>query len=87
MGADVKLTKKQRAKVVELLRSAADDCPWGGLNGMFRAEDVGASVCVVDAAWCARDLAADLRRLRKGVEPYRHVLLEAALRVEQGEWP
>lgn len=88
-----KLGKRQRAQVVELLRCAADtrvNCV--GLNGMFDgAAYVDANKPVVGAAW---DALLDVQvgnRPREVVgtvdERYRAELLEAALRVEFGEWP
>lgn len=87
------MTKKQRAQVVELLRCAADSRPDGiGLNGMFdTACWLDLSGDKQDAAWLAVN-AVPTRAATFCVvgfidEEYRRCLLEAALRVERGEWP
>lgn len=87
------MTKKQRAQVVELLRCAADSRVDGvGLNGMWDGANL---VCPTETveriAW---DAVMSLQRSSRprqvvGVvdEHYRHELLEAAQRVEEGSWP
>lgn len=83
------MTAKQRAQVCELLRCAADDHPMGfGLVGMFGVQQFGkepqrlAWQCLNSFEWPAQQWTGT------GIdEGYRHALLEAALRVERGEWP
>ena len=86
------MTKRQRAQVVELLRCAADEHRSGiGLNGMFGPD---AELKTQKAAWCAIDAVhkAGHRDVpvpsdARADENYRHVLLEAAARVEEGSYP
>lgn len=78
------MTKRERAQVVELLRCAAD------CQQSYRAPIAGAccdlygglQTNAFDLAHAAKDDVPDL-----GLEDYQTRLLEAALRVEQGEWP
>jgi hypothetical protein len=78
------MTRRERAQVVELLRCAADgDRP----NGIFPAmENIGAKYMPIGA-----DAVDSVSGINWGGysddEQYRAELLEAALRVEQGEWP
>jgi hypothetical protein len=86
------MTEREREQVVELLRCAADGSPDVGLNGMFGA--CGRfSAKTTDRGWDAllsvvenddRDFLAVVLPID---ERYREQLLEAALRVEQGELP
>jgi hypothetical protein len=77
----VKLTKKQRAEVVELLRCAADreygirtTSNWlyfRGLRISFQAEEA-----AMEAWWSVPSR-----------DDHRQACLEAAARVEEGSWP
>ena len=85
----MKMTKKQRAEVVELLRCGAD-CVDEGLTPLTyacRYLDMSDSVLssAVDAR-CAVSRALRTPRFLEGSE-YRYELLEAAQRVEDKEWP
>lgn len=87
------MSKRQRAQVVELLRCAADNSmrfQWSGLYST--AIELG-----LLTPW--RRLASGVVAWRKATQArqavhgegdwlgYGHELLEAALRVEQGDWP
>ena len=88
------MTKRERAQVVELLRCAADQCTADSVTAMSTAsEDLGYVSWdpVYSFAW-------DVRAAQVGTSPagmfsfvpaeiYRGELLEAAQRVEDGEWP
>ena len=96
------MTKKQRAQVVELLRCAADNRPVEhGLNGLFGASDgLCTETALHNEAWEAlfdvpeiltsaeilarHNSPSELIRID---EAYRHRLLEAAQRVEEGWTP
>lgn len=79
------LSKRQRAQVVELLRCAADvvlDTPLPISQAQYW----------LDAPDEIKDMAIAARYAITGDhcyddERYRAEILEAALRVEQGEWP
>jgi hypothetical protein len=92
----VKLTRKQREQVVELLRCAADERSDGvGINGMWDGSKwlgvlVGSRLS--NAAWDALDSITcghdyDYICVGRVDERYRHRLLEAAALVEEGSWP
>ena len=85
------MTKKQRAQVVELLRCAADCGVHGsffGLVGMVdAAEHLEADKTIDDLAWKVRDMIPHNLLYGPDSEHYRHALLEAAARVEEGSWP
>jgi hypothetical protein len=89
----MKLSKSQRAEVVELLRCAADERADGiGLNGMFdTANWLDLSGDKQDAAWSAINALPFVpeRCVVVGIvdEVYRLALLEAAQRVSDEEWP
>lgn len=90
------MTKQQREQVVELLRCAADNEPDDSrLVGMFDAEwHLETKNGEYGAAWRALEQvrwAPSDKLMRVTVSPiderYRYRLLEAAQRVEDGEWP
>jgi hypothetical protein len=83
-----RIGKLTRAKVVEVLRCAAD-ARQRGVNGMF-GTGLGRVECRAwNLAWCALDAT----RAACGYNPdapnysYSADLLEAAARVEEGTWP
>jgi hypothetical protein len=81
------MTKRERARVVELLRCAADvDVTEGAMVPITRACRALGLDDNCDIWWHARNarIAVDMESLW----PEQHTsLLEAALRVEQGDWP
>jgi hypothetical protein len=81
------MTKRERARVVELLRCAADARERGSrqLNGRYRAAE-GLSI-PDDLRAIAWNAFRQTSRGEVSDEGYRTELLEAALRVERGEWP
>lgn len=94
----MRLTKKQREQVVELLRCAADRTLMRSgeitLSGPFAIASRGVDDRAVnDEAWRAR--AASMRDLfgpdgdviDMPNDDYQTCLLEAAQRVEEGTWP
>ena len=78
------MTKKQRAQVVELLRCAADLVDRSLLPVRYACEYLNRPWRHMDIALLARQ---SLGEMTPATEGYRRDLLEAALRVEQGEWP
>ncbi len=84
------MTKRQRAQVVELLRCAADNLTPTSRGAWTEALDgVEATLSVEMSATGAYGTVANGRLLTGGIdhELGRHMYLEAALRVELGEWP
>lgn len=92
------MSQSERDAVVELLRCAADngDDASIGLVGMFKsADDLDLMQVdrVVITAWHINDIVRRERGFIEHVEGapvdenYRHQLLEAAARVEEGSWP
>jgi hypothetical protein len=85
----VRLSKRQREQVVELLRCAAD-VRWGC---RAVARQIGVPDAIVDLAlrahWATSDDRWSIGLRGPGVPPdaYRHELLETAARVEEGSWP
>ncbi len=85
------MTKRERAQVVELLRCAADESPGvasigGGINGIVRASmGLGLDGWMTYAAGQAYNATVSGQALT--YEDHRARLLEAARRVEDGEWP
>jgi hypothetical protein len=94
------MTKKERAQVVELLRCAADleinepnsrGCSLGDAGQHLRWDLVAPRACVsrlslITAMGELEGVVDGEPRLVSGTG-YQWLLLEAALRVEQGEWP
>lgn len=85
-----KLTKKQREQIVALLRCAADVERTSGDDGILTAADAfGCKVWPISlierAAWQARNDAMDA--ISDAQDWHADVLLEAAMRVEEGSWP
>lgn len=92
------MTKKQRAQVVELLRCAADACAIDSSQGLYSvARDLGfdtwdsaAAKNLPAAAAFVWNQACHARNHVHGNGywyGYWHECLEAAQRVEDGEWP
>jgi hypothetical protein len=82
------MTRREREQVVELLRCAADNAPDCGLVGMFNTPYFGSSShrtawkVLMSFEWPKQNWTpADID------EGYRHALLEAAARVEEGSYP
>ncbi len=85
------MTKRERAQVVELLRCAADYDAWSnGVVGLVQAQRL-LGEPDARAAWHVSGIVVHERHLGggtdQGFQGRRHDLLEAALRVELGEWP
>lgn len=86
------MTKRQRAQVVELLRCAADISATATdrETAPFILAGAGAHRDIYNVAWRAR---CDTMRgslgevLECGNNQYAELLLEAAMRVEEGTWP
>lgn len=93
----MRLSRKRRAAVVELLRCAADRADFRGgeitLSGPFTVARRSHGRAVSDVAWCARvDMMRDLHGDTGDTDDmtnddYKLALLEAAARVEEGSWP
>lgn len=87
----IALAKRRRARIVEILRCAADD-RWEmvGINGVYGAtEAMGVHRITRGLAWVALIAAGPevpLDYLRHD-EEHRQQLLEAAQLVEEGSWP
>lgn len=88
----MRLTKKQREQVVELLRCAAD---WprdqeqvNGIALTVGSLDLEGQDDVVNAAFRARgSVKTAMDDFELSEADYRDKLLEAAMRVEEGSWP
>ncbi len=82
------MTKRERARVVELLRCAADNLSPTSKSAWTDALDgLDVSLGVEMSATRAFGVVADGRELTRGSDLGRALYLEAALRVELGEWP
>lgn len=89
----MRITKRQRAQVVELLRlatDAEDDSCRGAPLGLCNAEwYLGGEIdnAIYDAALRAKNAASVVGLYDDADEDYRHACLEAAARIEEGRWP
>lgn len=91
----MKLSKKQREQVVELLRCAADLAETGRYSALFGGPAVAAARCIkpasavsVHASKAARDAAPrGEKEGARNADDFIGVALEAAARVEEGSWP